>query len=284
MEEEKDLKAGYLGVPGSYSETALQRESQGMDDVEAIGYTNFPSLIDDLADKKISMAVIPVENSTTGFIARSADYFRHKPIVAVADRYETVQHTLLGMPGSKLEDITNVYSHPEALSQCDTFFEKHPNLEAKAYSDTARAAEFIKNSKSLTQAAISSPRAGELYGLQALERDIQTEKSNMTRFYVMKHEDDVTLKGSHLALYVEIRHEPSSLSKLLQAFGLLQINLLSLNARPIPGKPFAYGFYIEIDMTLMTVEFDILWALLEQASEYLQILGQFNRKKTNPSH
>ena len=277
------MKAGYLGVPGSNSESALQKEIQGMSDVDPIGYSNFPSLIDDLADKKISMAIIPVENSTTGFIARSADYFRHQPIVAVADHYEVIEHTLFGLPGSKLEDITNVYSHPEALSQCDTFFAKHPHLVAKAYADTARAAEYVKNSQSLTQAAISSPRAGEIYGLQALERDIQTEDSNTTRFYIMKHKDDVTLKGSHLALYVEIRHEPGSLSKLLQAFGLLQINLLSLNARPIPGKPFAYGFYIEIDLTLMTVEFDILWALLEQASEYLQLLGQFNRQTTDPT-
>lgn len=273
------MKVGYLGVPGSNSEAALQKECQDMDDLEAIGYSNFPDLIDDLADKQIAMAVIPVENSTTGFIAKSADLFRHRPIVAIADRYESIQHTLWGLPGTKLSEVTDVYSHPEALSQCDRFLAKHPQITAHAHTDTARAAEFVRKIGLPHQAAIASPRAGKLYGLQALEHDIQTETSNTTRFYIMRHEDDVTLKGDQLALYVEVRHEPGALSKLLQAFGLLQVNLLSLNARPIPGEPFAYGFNIEIDMSHMTEEFPVLWEQVQQASEYSQIVGQFEPQK-----
>lgn len=272
------MKVGYLGVPGSNSEAALQKECQGMEDLEAIGYSNFPDLIDDLANKKIAMAVIPVENSTTGFIARSADLFRYKPIAAFADRYETIQHTLWGLPGSSLTDISAVYSHPEALSQCGDFFASNPHITANAYADTAQSAAYVKESHLLYQAAIASPRAGELYGLEPLLSDIQTEKTNTTRFYIMKHKDDVALKGNQLSLYVEVRHEPGALSRLLQAFGLLNCNLLSLNARPIPGEPFAYGFFIEIDTSLMTVEMMILWEILQQASDYLQIIGQFERK------
>lgn len=273
------MKVGYLGVPGSYSEAALQKECAGMENLAAIGYGNFPDLVNDLADKQIEMAVIPVENSTTGFIARSSDLFRHKPIVAVADRYEPVQHTLWGIPGSKLSEITDVFSHPEALSQCDTFFAEHPHLRANGYADTAQSAAFIRESNLPNQAAIASPRAGELYGLEPLMKNIQTENTNTTRFYIMKHQDDAELAGHQLSLYVEARHEPGALSKILQAFGLLQCNLLALNARPIPEKPFAYGFFMEIDMSKMTVKFETLWEILQQASEYIQVLGQFVPKE-----
>lgn len=275
------MKVGYLGVPGSYSEAALQKECQGMEEVEPIGYANFPDLIDHLTNKQIAMAVIPVENSTTGFIARSADLFRYKPIVAIADRYESIQHTLWGLPGSTLEEVTEVYSHPEALSQCDTFFAQHPHVKATAFADTAKSAAYIKDRNEPHIAAIASPRAGKLYGLQALQSEIQTETSNTTRFYIMKHQDDVTLQGNQLALYVEVRHEPGALSKLLQAFGLLQINLLSLNARPIPGEPFAYGFFLDIDLSLMAVSFESFWEVVQQAADYIQIVGQFDRQKNN---
>lgn len=274
------MKVGYLGVPGSYSEATLQKECHMVEELEAIGYASFQALIDDLADKNISMAVIPVENSTTGFIARSADLFRHQPIVAVAERFESVQHTLWALPGSQFSEIRDVYSHPEALSQCDTFFAENTQLTSHAYADTAKSAAYVKESNLAHQAAIASPRAGELYGLEALQSDIQTENSNTTRFYIMKHEDDVVLSGNQLSLYLEVRHEPGALSQLLQVFGLFNCNLLSLNARPIPGKPFAYGFFLEIDLSLMNVAFEVLMKIIDQSSDYSQVLGRFDHQNT----
>ena len=93
----------------------------------------------------------------------------------------------------------------------------------------------------------------------------------------MKHADAAILKGNQLSLYLEVRHEPGALSKLLQIFGILNCNLLSLNARPIPGQPFAYGFFLELDMTDMSVAFDVLWQTVLQAVTYIQILGRFER-------
>ena len=91
----------------------------------------------------------------------------------------------------------------------------------------------------------------------------------------MKHQDNVQLTGKQLSLYLEVRHEPGALSKLLQVFGLLDCNLLSLNARPIPGKPFAYGFYLELDLSQMSIGFNDLMKIVDKASDYSQILGRF---------
>lgn len=264
-------------MPGSNSEVALQNEFRDIPEVEAVGFADFPTLIGALVTKGIEQAVIPVENSTTGFIARTADLLRNQPIVAVADRYEPIQYVLFGIPGSTLADIKEVYSHPEALSQCSKFFAEHPGLTERAYGDTAKSALYVKEQNDPEIAAIANWRAGELYGLVPLVTDIETEKSNTTRFYIMKHRDEVELTGNQLSLYLEVRHEPGALSKLLQIFGILNCNLLSLNARPIPGKPFAYGFFLELDMAEMAVSFDVLWQTILQAVDHIQILGQFER-------
>lgn len=269
------MKVGYQGIPGSYSETVVQSQYKTTKELDVIGYPNFPSLVGDLVSKKLDSAVIPVENSTTGLIARSADLFRYQPIVATAEHYESIQHTLWGLPGSELSTIQTVYSHPEALSQCDHFFKTYPYLEARAYEDTAKAVVFIKEKMDLKQAAIASPRAGKLYGLKELKPQIQTENNNMTRFYIMQHKENAILTGNQLSLYVETRHESGALSKLLQVFNLFDCNLLALNARPIPGKSFVYGFFIELNIASMQVSFEILWQTLQHVSEYVQLLGQF---------
>lgn len=275
------MKVGYQGVAGSYSEAALKEYCQQLEEVEAIGYSNFSDLIEDMAHKRLDMIVLPVENSTTGFIARSVDLLRYQPLVAIADNYQSIQHTLWGLAESSVEELTEVYSHPEALGQCDAFFEAHSYLSAVAYEDTAKAAAYVAEMQNPQLGALASPHAGELYGLQALATSVQTEKSNSTRFYIMKHQADVQLKGTVLSLYVETKHEAGALSKLLQVFDLFESNLLGLNARPIPEQPFRYGFFIEVSLTDLGIPFAILWQTLEHVAEHVQILGQFdpaNRK------
>lgn len=272
------MKIGYQGVPGSYSETALQEyfKDYKEEKIEAIGYSDFQKVIDDLENNELEVIVIPVENSTTGLIARTVDLFRYRPIIAIAENYQSIQHTLWGLPDSSIEDITEVYSHPEALSQCTTFFASHPAVTAKAYEDTAKAAEYIAENGKINQAALASQRAGELYGLKALKKSVQTESLNTTRFYIMKHAETVQLEGDILSLYVETKHESGALAKFLQVFNLFDCNMESLNARPISGKPFKYGFFMEVDISQMTSPFELLWQTLEQVSEYVRLLGRFD--------
>lgn len=273
------MKVGYQGVAGSYSEAALKEYCHHLEEVEAVGYPNFSDLIEDVAHKRLDMIVLPVENSTTGFIARSADLLRHQPVVAIADNYQSIQHTLWSLADSSVEQLTKVYSHPEALGQCDAFFDSHPYLTAAAYEDTAKAAAYVAEMQDPKLGALASPYAGKLHGLQALQTSVQTEKSNTTRFYIMRHQDDARLSGTLLSLYVEMKHETGALSKLLQVFDLFEGNLLGLNARPIPDQPFRYGFFIEVSLNHLNIPFVILWQTLEHIAEYVQLLGQFDPVK-----
>lgn len=278
------IKMGYQGVPGANSEEATLSfySDLGSERVlDAIGYQSFGSLIQDLVTRQLDYAVIPVENSTTGLITRTLDLLRDIPVVAVSELYQPIQHVLWGTAEASLDTIDTVYSHPEALSQCSQFLDSHTGWSQIAYADTAEAAKFIKMENNPALAAVASGRAGNLYGLTPLAREFQNEQHNTTRFFLMEHYQTIQdLSGNRLVLYIETLHEAGSLLDLLEVFDLFKINLESLNSQPIPKKPFAYGFYVEIDLATLEGEFDLLWQMVEHVSENIHIIGQFESTST----
>lgn len=281
------MKVGYQGVPGSYSETTLQQymHMQQHEHFTPIGYNHFEEIIHDVAQQTLDIAVIPVENSTTGLIARSVDYFRYQPIEVIAQHYLPVQHILWGLPGSSLETLTHVYSHPEALSQCQRFFNQYTHIQPQAYSDTAKSARFVAEEGNQHFGAIASLRAGQLAGLTPLQTHLQTEKNNTTRFFVIAPKTCQTMttnqRSTHGFFYLETEHKPGALLDLLKVFDLFKCNLEGLNARPIHDKPFQYGFFIEVDFTHLTVSFDVLWQTLQAHSTYVQSLGIYSSAITS---
>ncbi|OYW66930.1 MAG: prephenate dehydratase [Aerococcus viridans] len=270
------MRIGYQGVPGAYSEAATiafisEQLQLSYDDpqLEIASYDDFPPMVDDLVDNKVDRIVMPIENSTTGLIARTMDLVRYQPIVARYEHYQPVNHVLWGLPGADIHQVTTVYSHPEALTQCKLIFDRYPNMQPMAYIDTAVSAEFIAKEGDPTKAAIASPRAGELYGLQALEPAAYDEAGNMNR----NNQRDL------LMFYIETPHEPGALAKLLQVLDVYRINLLALNARPIPLKPFRYGFFIEADPSNMIGDLDALAKILKALSTHLQVVAHFPRNR-----
>ncbi|MBG9984150.1 prephenate dehydratase [Aerococcaceae bacterium DSM 111022] len=274
------MKIGYLGIPGSYSEmTARDYVERSYElrecDNELIGYSNFDRIIQDLVDKDLEYGVLPAENSTTGLISRAVDLLHNEPLTIIDDAYQPVSHTLWGLPGAKIEDLKQVYSHPEALSQCDEFFDAHSDIEEREYSSTAQAVQFIKELGDKTNGALASRRAGELIGLEPLLEDVQTENNNATRFYIIRRQEFAPKKGRRLVLHVQTKHESGALSKVLQVFAILNCNLELLTARPIPGRAFAYGFIIEVDIDQMSENVELLLAMIRQVTIDYQVFGQF---------
>lgn len=272
------IKIGFQGIEGSYSEMTLQDylSREGLtNQANIIGYTNFPSIVEDIINKNLDMAILPIENSTTGLISRTMDLLRYQSVVAIAEAYQSVEHSLWGVEGSSLESLEEVFSHPEALSQCESFFKKYPHITPRAYQDTAESAFLVSEQDDIRKGSLSSWRAGQLYGLVPLLEKVQTEVTNTTRFYMIGHVDEVELSGERLALYVETRHEAGALLKLLQVFDITNCNLERLNARPIPNYPFSYGFFIEVDISRITSSIDLLFEMMRQVSLHIQLIGQF---------
>lgn len=273
------MRIGYQGIPGAYSEAATiafvrEQLHVEIDDerLEIISYDDFKPMVDDLVAEKVDRIVMPIENSTTGLIARTMDIIRYQPVLAKYEHYQPVNHVLWGLPGADIHQVTKVYSHPEALSQCKLLFDRYPNMDPVAYIDTAVSAEYIVQENDPTIAAIASPRAGELHGLQALEPAAYDEAGNMTRFLVFERYDNIDMTNTHdkIMLYIETPHEPGALAKLLQVLDVYRINLEGLNARPIPMKPFRYGFFIEADPSNMIGDLESLEKILKALSTHIQ--------------
>lgn len=287
------MKIGYQGIPGSYSETVLadyiKRSGLSKDQVQALGYEDFSSLVGALEGGDLDLAIFPIENSTTGLITRTLDLFRSKEIYAIDEIFLEVNHTLWGLDGARVSDLREVYSHPEALGQCQSFFDRHPNIRAISYSDTAAAAKAVAQAQDPSLGALSSPRAGQIYGLRPIIETVQTERSNMTRFFIMKGIDlggggygqalnrirAQDPKRSRLMVYLQTKHQTGSLAKVLNAFEVFDCNLQGLDARPIKGSPFKYGFFIELETARLDLDFEIFWETLTYGTEYIELIGAF---------
>lgn len=278
------MKIGYQGVPGSYSEAALQDylkriDFQDYDSLTAIEYDNFNDLVEDVANDELDLIVLPVENSTTGLITRAIDLLRYQPVIAIAEQFQAVSHVLWGMPGSSINTLTHVFSHPEALSQCENFFSENPTIQPTAYEDTAKAVHYVAQLKNPHFGALASARAGALYGLEPLKYHVNDEEGNTTRFLIIAKRFQAVeyMKGDHLFMYIETAHVPGALFRVLQVFDEYYCNLTGLNARPIKGSPFQYGFFIEVDLSGMTSSLGELKEALGQHSKYIKLIGRFQR-------
>lgn len=175
---------GFLGVPGSYSEQALI-EYFGTDK-EAVSFRDFEGIFEALKENKINYGIVPIENSSTGGISEVYDLLGRYPAEIIGERIIQVVHFLIGLPGTKLEDIEEVYSMPQVFTQCRIFIRNNPSWNQVACASTAGSAEKVLEMGSLKKAAIAGKRAAEIYGLDILAEAINDHPNNYTRFVVIK--------------------------------------------------------------------------------------------------
>lgn len=266
------IKVGYQGTNGTFSEIAVMRFFEGQD-YEPHNYRNFTDILNDCDCGILDCAMLPVENTTTGVIARAVDLFRNYGIHAVGEITVPIRQNLIAQEGASLEDITEVYSHPEAISQCAQFFADHPSIRAIAYQDTAKAVEYVKTSGVKTKAALGSDRAAEFYELPILIPSVQDSNTNMTRFLCVTEQNRVDPEANKVSLYFEVTHEPGSLFHVLEVLANHNINMLKLESRPLPGEVFEYCFYVDFTGNLMDPNVRDALAEIRRRSSKSRVLG-----------
>ena len=240
------MKVGYQGNHGTFSEIAALEYFKGKE-FEQIGYKNFPSIMKNVENGSLDYAVIPVENTTTGIIARSYDLFKDYDIHATGEINVPIRQDLIVVPGTEISEIREVYSHPEALSQCQGLFDSHPDMEPVAWQDTAKSVEHIRECNDHSKAALGSWRAAEYYGMESLIEGVQDSKTNMTRFLVVSHQNTVADDADKISMMLVLKHHPGALYNILGILSKRGINIVRLESRPIPGKIFQYLFYIDFN-------------------------------------
>lgn len=239
------IRVGIQGSHGTFSEIAAVRYFAGTE-AERIGYPNFPAIMKDLDSHQLDYAVLPVENTTTGIISRTYDLFQYHDIHAVGEVLVPIKENLIVIPGTKLEDIRHVYSHPEALSQCQRFFAEHPACHPVTYQDTSKSVEFVRNSGDKSNAALASYLAAEYYGMSSLLENVNDSTLNMTRFLVVTWRHESHPEADKTSLMLVLKHEPGSLYRALAELADAHIDMVKLESRPLPGRIFEYMFYVDI--------------------------------------
>lgn len=269
----KDVRVVYQGVEGAYSHAATLQYFGS--DVEAFHVETWQDAMKAVEDGTADYAVVPIENSSAGAVIDNYDLLIKYHNVIVAETFVTVNHALLGLPGSRMEDIKTVYSHPQALMQSSEFLNGHREWSQISVENTAVAAKKILEEQDRTQAAIASEVAGELYGLDVLASAINHNKNNTTRFIILAKDRVYCRNAGKVSICFELPHKSGSLYNMLGHVIYNGVNMVMIESRPIPGKTWEYRFFVDVEGNLgdSSVQ-NALKSISEEASN-MWILGNY---------
>jgi prephenate dehydratase len=238
------IRIAYQGVSGAFSEQAAQEFAPG---AQVIGFGSFEEAFSATVRGECSHAVLPVENSLAGSINQTYDLLTDSVLHVVGERIVRVHHNLLAKADVKLEDVRRVYSHPQALAQCQEYLRRH-HFEAVTDFDTAGAAKILSENGGEGKAAIASKRAADAYGLAVLAEHIEDRPHNFTRFFVLAADEAEPGPGPHkTSLVLATKHRPGDLVSCLEEFPKHGVNMTKLESRPRRDKPWSYLFYVDIE-------------------------------------
>ncbi len=203
-----------------------------------------------LADGAVDAAAIPIENSLAGSVAEHFDLLLEYDVQVERETLLRIRHNLIGIPGSAVEQIHRVYSHPVALAQCRRFLAAHPGMEAIAHYDTAGSVKEMMELRDRHAAAIASSAAARVYDAQILAADIEDNPENYTRFFLVKRRADAAedAGANKISIAFSVENRPGSLVAVLNELAALGTNLTKIESRPVHGKPWEYIFYVDCQL------------------------------------
>ncbi len=237
------IKVGFQGEKGSFSEEAILHF---FGPVEPVPFQFFSNVFEAVANKDIEHGVVPVENSQAGSINDTYDLLLQHNLNITGEIHLRVKHCLLALPGEKLDDIQTIYSHPQALAQCDKFLSSLKVKLIPTY-DTAGSAKLIREENLKNSGAIASKRVSKIYGMELLVEGIETNPQNFTRFFVISKEKAKYTRNSKTSIIFRTSNVPGALYKSLGAFANRGINLSKLESRPAKDTPWEYIFYVDFE-------------------------------------
>ena len=263
------------GVQGAYSGEAAKAL---FPDSPIDFHKQFEDVFEAVNQNKARFGIIPVENSTAGSVHESYDLIMKYKFFIVGAYDLKVDHCLCAKPGVKFEDIENVYSHTQALSQCNIFL-KNFDFTGITFSNTAAAAKFVSESEKNNIAAICSESAAKKYGLKIIRKGIQNVTNNTTRFIVISKELVIDEDAEKISLIFSAPHRTGSLYRVLGRFSMTGLNLTKLESRPVANGRFDYYFYVDILGSVRDEQtLDLLCALSDELPEF-SFLGNYYEGK-----
>lgn len=270
--KKENIVVGYQGVEGAFSHQAMLTY---FGDVKNKHYPHFEDVFIALKNGKIDYGVLPLENSSTGAINDNYDLVRDYDFYIVGEQSVSISQHLLALPDAKLEDIQEVYSHPQGLQQCSDFLNKYSYIMQTPFSNTAASAKYVSDTKDITKAAIASKTAASLYGLKVLQENIHNELSNHTRFIIVGKKLEDHPKASRVSIVFTLSHKVGALYSILKAIKDHHINLSRIESRPIKDKNWQYYFYIDFEGSLHDQDVQLALEQMKAHCLTLRVLGNY---------
>jgi prephenate dehydratase len=268
------VKVAFQGIRGAYSELSLR--SHFDPNVEPVSCEDFDEVFNTVADERADFGYIPVENSIAGTVVENYDLLLASNTVVIGEVYMPIRHMLLGIKDATLDQVREAHSHPQAIKQCAAFLKKH-NIRPRPTYDTAGAAQMVAEWQDPTKAAIASELCADYYPVKILEREIQTNTTNTTRFFIIVRADHKpgSVKAEKTTVAFKTRHYPGALVDCLKIFQRHKLNLTKLESRPVPENPWEYVFYAAFESGSDTPA--ALQALGELAAQalFVKVLGSY---------
>ena len=237
---------------------------------------SFDALVDSLLEKKADKGIMAIENTIAGSIIPNYALIDTNNLHITGEEYLNIHHHLMALPGQKMEDIKEVYSHPMALLQCKVFFKKHPHIKLVEDVDTAEVAKRISQEKLKGVAAIAPKLAAEIFDLEVLEDDIQTMKDNATRFVIVQTEQPTNgIENINKAsLKFELDHKRGSLAAILNVLSDCKMNLTKIQSLPVIETPWKYSFFVDVTFDEYK-DYEKAIAIIEIMASAFKVLGAY---------
>ena len=271
------MKIAYQGIPGSYSESCAKKMYP---ECETISCKTFDECFEKASQDNAIKSIIPESNKTTGNIGVEYLIFKYR-LNIYAEHFFPIKHNLLGVKGSNLNDIKDVYSHSQALSQSSNFI-KNNNLNENVRADTAGSAKYISETNDKSKAAISSELSAKIYNLEIIKKDIQDEKNNVTRFLLMGKEiDQPELKDKKYitSFLFKLKSKPAALYSALSGFAINGVNMTKLQSFPEKNSFSSFFFLCDIEGHIEDKKIKNSLEELGLHCEDMHVLGVFNSDK-----
>jgi prephenate dehydratase len=249
------------------------------EDIETVECNSFKQTCEQLKQKKADYVVMAIENSIAGSLLPNYSLLREYNFPIIGEVYLPIQLHLLALPGVKFEDIKYVTSHPIAIRQCIDFIDEFPHLQVIESNDTAACAKKIRDENLTDTVAIANHLAAKLYDLEIMERRIESNKKNYTRFLILttKSPDDAPINKASLCF--QVGNAVGSLSKVLNVFAEQNINLTKIQSMPILGKRNEYNFYVDIEWKQQSDYDSSIRKVLKHTVNFT-IMGEYMRNDT----
>ena len=271
-------KVAYQGIPGANSEIAVRQHFGN--DVNCVPCQDFSSLFDALHSRAVDYSLLPVENALAGSVSGAYEMLLDHDVRIQAEVILHVHHALLANRGTSLGDVKFVRSHPQALMQCSRYLKRH-QLDPVGWYDTAGSAQDLAESPQPDIAVIATELAAELYDLEILDKAIEDEQFNYTRFLLLGHGDPEPSDYNKTSIVFATRNRPAALYECLGEFARRELNLTKLESRPRRNRPWEPLFYLDFEGHWQDPNCQDVLTQLLQLTSFVKMLGSYPAVKSD---